>query len=40
LKRVSGDDAKELVREFAASGEGVRLAAQQFDLIVPASEIR
>jgi hypothetical protein len=40
LKRVSGDDAKELAWEFAASVEGVRLAAQQFDLIAPASELQ
>ena len=35
--RVSGDDAKALVREFAASGEGPRSAEQMFDVIVPAS---
>ena len=38
--RVSGDDAKALVREFAASGEGPRTAAQSFDAIVPASELQ
>ena len=38
--RVSGDDAKALVREFAASGEGPRSAEQMFDLIVPASELQ
>src|SRR5207249_7862243 len=38
--RVSGDDAKCLVREFAASGEGWRGAEQMFDVIVPASELQ
>jgi len=38
--RVSGEDAKELVREFAASGEGTRLAEQMYDLIVPATELQ
>ncbi|HEY4361445.1 MAG TPA: TraM recognition domain-containing protein, partial [Bryobacteraceae bacterium] len=38
--RVSGDDAKALVREFAASGEGPRLTEQMFDVIVPASELQ
>lgn len=38
--RVSGDDAKELVREFAASGEGPRLTNQMNDLILPASELQ
>jgi type IV secretory pathway TraG/TraD family ATPase VirD4 len=38
--RVSGDDAKALVREFAASGEGPRLATEMFDVIVPASELQ
>jgi type IV secretory pathway TraG/TraD family ATPase VirD4 len=38
--RVSGDDAKALVREFGASGEGPRSAEQMFDLIVPASELQ
>src|SRR5437867_1771029 len=38
--RVSGDDAKSLVREFAASGEGWRGAEQMFDIIVPASELQ
>ena len=38
--RVSGDDAKMLVREFAASGEGYRTAEQMFDLVVPANELQ
>jgi len=38
--RLSGDDAKSLVREFAASGEGPRSAEQMFDLIVPATELQ
>jgi type IV secretory pathway TraG/TraD family ATPase VirD4 len=38
--RVSGDDAKALVREFAASGEGPRNAEQMFDIIIPASELQ
>jgi hypothetical protein len=38
--RVSNDDAHALVREFAASGEGPRLATQMFDVIVPASELQ
>jgi type IV secretory pathway TraG/TraD family ATPase VirD4 len=38
--RVSGSDAKELVREFAASGEGPRLTDQMFDVIIPASELQ
>lgn len=38
--RVSGDDAKALVREFAASGEGPRSAEQMFDVIVPANELQ
>lgn len=38
--RVSGDDAKALVREFAVSGEGPRLAEGMFDVIVPASELQ
>src|SRR5438552_3101955 len=38
--RVSGDDAKSLIREFAASGEGWRGAEQMFDVIVPASELQ
>jgi len=38
--RVSGGDAKELVREFAASGEGPRLTDQMFDVIIPASELQ
>jgi hypothetical protein len=33
-------DAKALVREFAASGEGPRGAEQMFDLIVPATELQ
>ena len=36
--RVSGEDAKALIREFAASGEGPRLTDQMYDLILPASE--
>jgi len=38
--RVSGTDAKSLVREFGVSGEGPRLASQAFDLIIPASELQ
>lgn len=38
--RVSGEDAQALVREFAASGEGPRLAEQSFDIIIPASELQ
>jgi hypothetical protein len=38
--RVSADDAKELVREFAASGEGPRLTDQMYDLVVPVSELQ
>lgn len=38
--RVSGDDAKALVREFAASGEGPRLADGMFDLTIPATELQ
>jgi len=38
--RVSADDAKALVREFAASGEGPRTAEQTFDVIIPASELQ
>jgi hypothetical protein len=37
---VSGDDAKALVREFGASGEGWRGAEQMCDLIVPATELQ
>jgi hypothetical protein len=37
---VSGDDAKALVREFAASGEGPRSAEQMYDIIIPASELQ
>ncbi len=38
--RVSGDDAHALVREFAASGEGPRLAGDMFDVIIPASDLQ
>jgi type IV secretory system conjugative DNA transfer VirD4/TraG family protein len=38
--RVSGNDAEELVKEFAASGEGPRLTDQMNDLILPVSEIQ
>jgi len=38
--RVSANDASELVREFAASGEGPRLTDQMNDLIVPTSELQ
>lgn len=38
--RVSADDAKELLREFAASGEGPRLADQMNDLVVPVAELQ
>ena len=38
--RVSNDDATALVREFAASGEGPRLATEMFDIIIPASELQ
>jgi len=38
--RVSGEDAKTLVREFAASGEGPRLTDQMNDLILPVSELQ
>jgi hypothetical protein len=38
--RVSGNDAQALVREFAASGEGPRLAGDTYDVIVPASELQ
>ncbi len=38
--RVSANDAKEIVREFAASGEGPRLAEQMNDLILPAEELQ
>src|SRR6195256_6724000 len=38
--RVSGNDAKSLVREFGASGEGPRSAEQMYDLIVPAAELQ
>lgn len=38
--RVSAGDAKELVREFAASGEGPRTAEQMNDVIIPATELQ
>lgn len=38
--RVSGNDAEALVKEFAASGEGPRLAEDAFDVIVPATELQ
>jgi len=38
--RVSGDDAKALVREFASSGDGPRLAEDMYDVIIPASELQ
>ena len=38
--RVSGEDAQALVREFAASGEGPRMAEQMYDAIVPAAELQ
>jgi hypothetical protein len=38
--RVSGEDAKALVREFAASGEGPRTAEQAYDIIIPASDLQ
>ena len=38
--RVSGDDAKALVHEFAASGEGPRLTDQMYDIIIPATELQ
>ena len=38
--RVSGDDAKALVNEFAASGQGARMAEQAFDVIIPATELQ
>ncbi len=37
--RVSGDDAKELVREFAVSGEGVLMAADD-NIIIPATRLQ
>lgn len=37
---MSGEDAKALVREFAASGEGPRTAEQAYDIIIPASELQ
>jgi TraM recognition site of TraD and TraG len=37
--RVSGDDAKELVREFAVSGEGV-LMADDDNVIIPATRLQ
>lgn len=38
--RVSGEDAKALVREFAASGEGPRTAEQAYDILIPVSELQ
>lgn len=38
--RVSAHDAKELVREFAVSGEGPRTLEQTFDPIVPVAELQ
>jgi hypothetical protein len=38
--RVSGTDAHALVREFAASGEGLRMADDMYDVIVPATELQ
>jgi type IV secretory pathway TraG/TraD family ATPase VirD4 len=38
--RVGGEDAQALVREFAASGDGPRMAGDTFDVIVPASELQ
>jgi len=38
--RVSANDAKEIVREFAASGEGPRLAEQMSDVILPTEELQ
>jgi len=38
--RVSGEDAHALLREFAASGEGPRMAEDMWDIIVPASALR
>lgn len=38
--RVGAEDAKELVREFPASGEGPRLTDQMFELIIPASDLQ
>jgi len=38
--RVSGEDAHALVREFAVSGEGPRMAEDMWDIIVPASALQ
>jgi len=38
--RVSGEDAHALLREFAASGEGPRMAEDMWDIIVPASALQ
>ena len=38
LAALSRQDAKTLVREFAASGEGPQTVEQQFDVIIPASQ--
>jgi len=38
--RVSGEDAKALVRQFAASGEGPWTAEQAYDILIPASELQ
>lgn len=38
--RVSGEDAKALVREFAASGEGPRTAEELSDLVLPATVLQ
>ena len=38
--RVSGDDAKALVREFAVSGEGPKTSEETFDVIIPASRLQ
>ena len=38
--RVSGDDAKALVREFAVSGEGPQTGETMYDLVLPAAELQ
>ena len=38
--RVSGEDAKALVREFAASGEGPQTGETMYDLVLPAAELQ
>jgi len=38
--RVSANDAKELVREFAVSGEGPRTLEQTYDPIIPTSDFQ